>query len=251
MDWFQLIASIIGSIAWPIAAITIVYFLRRAIFSLLPRLRQLKYKGVEANFGEKLEEVEEEASKLPTPNLPLQPTPASEERFRNIPNIPPSFAVLEAWLNVESALLELAKLVGFDIERKSPTFRMINDLRHKKVIDDTTYATLKELRALRNLAVHPIEEQPITESQAERYRGLANQVIRVISQELLKLKLQYLKDSGVVDPNIDLFLAVINNDTELLKIALEQGGDPNITDNDLLKKYEVQLRDFQLARKAD
>jgi hypothetical protein len=45
-------------------------------------------------------------------------------------------------------------------------------------IDHLTAALLDDLRALRNLAVHPDEERPVSEEQAERYKEMATQVVK-------------------------------------------------------------------------
>ncbi|MET0545276.1 MAG: hypothetical protein ABWZ40_03105 [Caulobacterales bacterium] len=53
--------------------------------------------------------------------------------------------------------------------------------------------------------------------------------------------LRLLKQSGIEDPDIEMFLAVDANDTEALKAALDRGGNPNITDSALLARYAEQL----------
>ncbi|MEO0400583.1 MAG: hypothetical protein AAF224_14320 [Pseudomonadota bacterium] len=64
--------------------------------------------------------------------------------------------------------------------------------------------------------------------------------------ELVFKKFQYLKQLGVEDPNIDMFLAVEGNDTTLLQNALNNGADPSITDSAVLNKYDDKLRNFDL-----
>ena len=71
MDWLQFLASIIGSLAWPLALVVIVLILRRQLVDILRRLKRLKYGEAEAEFGEKLEEVEEDIAELPTPTSGL------------------------------------------------------------------------------------------------------------------------------------------------------------------------------------
>ncbi len=57
-------------------------------------------------------------------------------------------------------------------------------------------------------------------------------------------KLRYLKNMGINDPEIDMFIAVMQGDEVLLTSALERGANPNITDAELIERYEKQLSDF-------
>jgi len=57
-------------------------------------------------------------------------------------------------------------------------------------------------------------------------------------------KLKYLKNTGVDDPNIDMFLATISGDVSQLEKALKAGADPHTTDEALLKKYEKELKSY-------
>ncbi len=69
---------------------------------------------------------------------------------------------------------------------------------------------------------------------------------RKIERELFPRKLKHLKNKGIIDPNIDLFLAVSLKDTELVKNALEKGADPTMTDTQLINQYKKELSDFEL-----
>ena len=57
-------------------------------------------------------------------------------------------------------------------------------------------------------------------------------------------KLNYLKSTGIEDPNIDLFLAVIDGDVSRAEKALKAGADVHTTDTTLLQKYEEELKNF-------
>lgn len=49
--------------------------------------------------------------------------------------------------------------------------------------------------------------------------------------------LRRLKTAGVSDHDVDLFLGVIDNDSEAVKAALDAGGDPHITEGALRRRY--------------
>ena len=68
------------------------------------------------------------------------------------------------------------------------------------------------------------------------------------SSDQLRRKLLHLKKKGISDPNVDLFLAVLDpagGDTALARAALEAGADRSMTDGQLLAKYESQLLDYR------
>lgn len=61
-----------------------------------------------------------------------------------------------------------------------------------------------------------------------------------------RAKLQFLKTLGIDDPNIDLFLAVTSeeSDVDAVRAALDAGADRKITAGMLLHKYREQLQGF-------
>jgi hypothetical protein len=66
------------------------------------------------------------------------------------------------------------------------------------------------------------------------------------ADDSIKWKFKHLKKKGVDDPNVDMFVAVFDNDTELLKGALAAGADRTVTDNQVLNGYQAELADFKL-----
>ena len=72
-------------------------------------------------------------------------------------------------------------------------------------------------------------------------------------QESVRKMLLYLKDKGIKDPNIDLFLGVMSpqedqNSVKQVKEALAAGADPSMTDGQLLAKYREELKDFDSSK---
>jgi hypothetical protein len=54
----------------------------------------------------------------------------------------------------------------------------------------------------------------------------------------------FLKDGGIRDPNIDMFIAVLEKDAEGLTKALAAGADPSVTDAQVLAAYSAELAAF-------
>lgn len=72
------------------------------------------------------------------------------------------------------------------------------------------------------------------------------------NDEYAKDAFRYLKEEkGVHDTNLDIFLAVLDNDEKLLKEAIDAGGSLGMDDKSLLKKYERLLEDRKFERRTD
>ena len=66
-----------------------------------------------------------------------------------------------------------------------------------------------------------------------------------VAREALKFLQDKLREErNESDPNIDLFLATIDEDVEALKDALRRNANPNIELPSILNKYSVELGDF-------
>lgn len=65
------------------------------------------------------------------------------------------------------------------------------------------------------------------------------------SDGVIESQLRYLKEQGVKDPDIDLFIAVFDNNLDAVKLACDNGANVNVRDVELLEKYEDKLKDFK------
>jgi hypothetical protein len=60
----------------------------------------------------------------------------------------------------------------------------------------------------------------------------------------LKKTLNYLLTLGVKDPDVDLFIGVLEGDLNRVKRAIAQGANVDVTDTQLLRRYESKLQGF-------
>jgi uncharacterized protein YutE (UPF0331/DUF86 family) len=181
MDLLQFVASIVDSLAWPSAFALILFFFRSPLVNLLPRVRSLKYRDLHVDFEEALSKIEQQietGKRRPE----LAPDEHRDERLSRAVDFSPNFAVFEAWLNVEDALKRLARESGVSFRRGSSPLYLARMLRSHGIIDAQTAALLDDLRALRNLAIHPDPERPISVEEARRYGELANEVSALLEQ---------------------------------------------------------------------
>jgi hypothetical protein len=176
LDWLQLSASIIDSLAWPLTVAVGIYLLRRPLLALLPNLRQFKYKDLEVQFGEQLDKLEHELEQhAPPEEVAAEPDlqPDEREKFDLLAAISPNAAVLEAWTDIERKVHILAA-------RHNLSYRSIRYatqvLRNKEIISPRLSSLLADLRGLRNMAAHPPAEWQITLDEAHRYKEVVDQV---------------------------------------------------------------------------
>jgi hypothetical protein len=80
MDWKEFISQVIGSLAWPLVTMFIVWQLRDKFGELLPRLKKFKHKDTELEFSELVTELVLE-SKSEKNVVPASKSQDSKENF--------------------------------------------------------------------------------------------------------------------------------------------------------------------------
>jgi hypothetical protein len=92
----------------------------------------------------------------------------------------------------------------------------------------SVWAGTRSLRTLSAKRKDVFAEQPV-----EKPSALANPFY---------LRLKSLREQkGVADPDVDLFMAVFENDVDKLQRALDAGANVNVTDLELARKYGLDL----------
>lgn len=176
MDWLTFIAAAIGSLAWPSAVVLLVLVLRKPIKELLPLLRRFKYKEFELEFGKRVEEVREEvARELPSETTKALPTDEYSALVR-LAEVSPRSVVLEAWRIVEVAALKAARAIGGESFRnKTLTFQATHLLERTDSLNRHVISLLRDLRGLRNEAVH-VPDFAFSKESALEYAASASAV---------------------------------------------------------------------------
>ena len=160
MDVLTFIAEIAKAAAWPVAVVTIALTFRPQLKQLLTRIKKGKIGPAEFEFEERVRELQSESTALalPSPSTASLPSAAQAEAD-------PRSTVMRAWLEVETAIEDIAKKSGHYnglAPRNSPY--SMNALRKAKVVDPSLIALYRELRSLRNQAAHEIDFNPSPES---------------------------------------------------------------------------------------
>lgn len=176
MNWLEFFSSLVAAVAWPGAVIILVIILREPLRDLVPLLQRMKYKGFEMEFGRKLAEAREEAGVEEEIPIDAELTP-EETRLIELAHVSPRAAVTEAWRWVELASLDAARaLLGEDFRNKTFTFQAIRRLERDDRIDRGAVALMRDLRGLRNGAVHS-PEFAISPEAAIEYAQTARQLV--------------------------------------------------------------------------
>jgi hypothetical protein len=176
MDALTFISEIIKSLAWPTALVALVIMLKKPIAQLIPLLRKFKYKEIEVEFAEEIAELKAEVtvpiSSVGKPTVTQTPPP---NRLLQLVNFSTRAAIMEAWLEVETAATNVAST--FWNESSNDCFRNIPRLGEYllqcNVINKNQLLTFNKLKQLRNKAAHA-EELNLSESDARSYIELAS-----------------------------------------------------------------------------
>ena len=182
MTWMSFTATLIQALAWPVTVLTIFFLLRRHITGLLPRVRQLKYKDVEISFGERVRELAAEASEtLPALIEPAGLPQGERSHLETLAELSPRAAVLEAWIPVERAALQLAihKRVKLSRDARASARGVAEALLAAGVIPEEEAHLFEALRTLRNQAAHAEEFVP-PDDAATDYIEVAQRLVTAL-----------------------------------------------------------------------
>jgi hypothetical protein len=176
MDTLTFTSEIIKSLAWPIAVVALAFMLRKPVVELIPFLRKLKFKELELDFSKEIAELKADTTNLePLETQKKISQTNTESRLLNLVPISTRAAIMEAWLEVESAATETAS--SFWNQPASDIFKNFHKvgeyLLQCKVIDKKQLETFNTLKQLRNKAAHA-EELNLSETDAKSYIELAS-----------------------------------------------------------------------------
>jgi hypothetical protein len=186
MDWLEFVAAIVSATAWPAVLIVAIILLRKPLSGLIPLLRHVKYKELELEFAQEVQELREEAEAALRPLVapPFRATP-EEDSLLQLAAVSPRAAVVEAWRLVESSARQAIEARGVPVEggRSLVGPQLTRTLGLAEVLDDPTRSLMDRLRMLRNQAVHA-EDFLVDEASAREYLQLALALVRRIDEEI-------------------------------------------------------------------
>jgi hypothetical protein len=151
MDWLSFIAALVGHLAWPAAIAAVALLFRSQVQALFQNLNRLKWRDIEAEFGEKVDQIREDVREI-----------ESSPDFRDEPVAPklielvethPHLAVLEAWKQLERSIIDVS-VRKFNNDRRLPLSKHLSDLVKAELLPAAMVKAVEDIREVRNQAVH-------------------------------------------------------------------------------------------------
>ncbi|MFY0700271.1 MAG: hypothetical protein JXR04_05580 [Bermanella sp.] len=176
MDVLTFIAEITKALAWPFAAITLIFLLRKPLLELVPLMRKLKYKEMELEFSQGIMETKAEvAESTEIPPKKSAEAQVKSEHLAQIAAYSTRVAVMEAWIELETAAAEVAssfwQTSNTDVMKKN--VNLAEYLYKCGVIGPKQVSTFNMLRKLRNQVAHA-REIDLSEKDVLSYIDLAS-----------------------------------------------------------------------------
>lgn len=204
MSGFQLTASLVSSLAWPILAVAVlvfVWFKRHAISELVNlhsthegrTLKRLRAGPVELEWDQLIETTVKQISDIqpepPSARKTREPGVSSARKARASEELlplsrrNPAAAVLEAFDRVDEKLRSVVvnpkELV--DDEPTNPSFNaMIFKAFSQKMISGEIFGAMNNLARLRNEAAHRVGGDEISSGQAYEYLVIVDHVLEAL-----------------------------------------------------------------------
>lgn len=161
MDWKQFIASIVGSVAWPIAIMVIAAMFRKQLVALLRRLGELTLPGgYKITFKEHLEDtsaalrevVQEKPEGLPPGRDTDFVLYSTNYDALLLDRLTPTAQLMVAYAEVLALIEELR--VKFEFPTNTSPLTVIKKLHDKGRISASMVEALQNLMKARNAALH-------------------------------------------------------------------------------------------------
>jgi hypothetical protein len=184
MDTLEFTVELIKALAWPVVTVALVVLLRRNIGQIARFVRSLKYKDFEVTFGNLIKEVrsEVEESALTVGDVAQsEQEQAKEQQFLALAEDYPSAAIIEAWKEVEHAVLNVGRNRRY-IPPNASISKVVNTLLSKDEVDTGTFNIFNRLRTIRNEVVHSRGAPSIPLGEILEYRDFAKRLARRFNQ---------------------------------------------------------------------
>lgn len=166
MDYLTFISKALENLAWPTVVIVAIVLLKKHFPELMRLIKSIKYKNLEINFREMLDNVRDTVDEAGGTAVPAgDDSKNSEEKaFLELARLAPAAAVMDSWKLLEKVVDQIGDQRGVRSHMK-----VIDVLR--KESGDEFLDSYRELRELRNAAVHA-SDRKITTGEALEYRDL-------------------------------------------------------------------------------
>ncbi|NUM49027.1 MAG: hypothetical protein HUU38_30350, partial [Anaerolineales bacterium] len=143
--------------AWPLTLTMLLFTLKKPLFKLLGGVKRFRYGDLEAEFGETVQQLEQQAQEAELPSTESIKTASQPERTSSLyrlAEISPRAAITEAWILVEDELYKASTRLRLDLPFRTPPIRIVQEMEKQQLIHYKLASTIDKLRRLRNTAAH-------------------------------------------------------------------------------------------------
>lgn len=195
----EILINLIDVIIWPITILIIAVVFKRELKSIIGRLSGVKYKDFEANFSNEIKNIKEKAEMLQLePKVKSNKTTKSLSQIESIEDklnllipISPRVAIIAAWIEIETAIKNLANESHLKFERMPKgILNLVHELAAQNLISENTTQLYEDLFKIRNEAAHA-QESWLTQSDAKLLIRLATDLLKDIYS--VDAEMNYLK----------------------------------------------------------
>lgn len=166
MDALTFFSKLVEALAWPAIVVWLLWYLKEHLPTVARSLRKLKFSGVEMEFEEQAEQLAAETQTA----IPATPSFEAPEiaRLKQIAEISPRAAIVEAWVRVEAEAAEVVRQAGLHVPTAPGPLQLLNSLKQLDVLTAPQVNAFRHLRELRNMAVHA-SEMNVTPEAVNQY----------------------------------------------------------------------------------
>jgi len=170
------VASLVGSVAWPVSFVVAVLVFREQLVSLLSgQLQRLKAGPLEMEFFERVAVLHAE---LDTGFAELRPGYSSifTDSLGHLAITAPAEAVLQAHEQLEGRLRQLLRESGYDPEQAWGMRRLVGEAHTRNLVSDELARVVDGVTVLRNLAAHG-HARDLSSERASEYLALMDTIL--------------------------------------------------------------------------
>lgn len=183
MDWKQFISSLVASMMWPLAAVTLAIVFRDDIRDWLKKIRKIGAGGVSFE----MEALKEAGADVVAERhgKPLKVEPLDHGTLQLIDKFP-DLAIINSYRELETLLLEIRDLLPDHKPHRNPS-EVMKALMDRSKISPSVMSLFFEIRGARNSVVHQgggLNSQEATE--LVRQTKLLQSILELIRAELSK-----------------------------------------------------------------
>lgn len=195
MDVLEFTSKVIDALAWPVGTVVLVALLRKEVLELVPKLTKLEAGPLKAEFSIETKKVLVEAQEIQPARIEGEELnfpgdiPRDENMHQDSLSIArwrsawlnPSLAIIDAWKDIEDALLAIITGRNISIpERSRGNIGVwISAIAQEGILPLDTLSVIHELRELRNNAAHAAFEP--TSEAAQDYLLAAQRLVMVLN----------------------------------------------------------------------